>query len=153
MTPDRRRALRRRRLSHPLPTNPLPARIDLGGSLKFDLPLDGGAMAMMMRGGNMMGTPGAGRPAQPTSIWSIANTASDGHSGKPLFSVARGRTVDARARQPHRISLTPCICMDIISGCSTASTTAAKPFWLNSIVVPKRQTQRIAFVADNPASG
>ena len=34
----------------PLPANPLPAKLDLANAFKLDVPLDGGGMAMMMRG-------------------------------------------------------------------------------------------------------
>jgi FtsP/CotA-like multicopper oxidase with cupredoxin domain len=140
-------------IAAPLPANPLPARIDLAGALKFDLPLDGGAMAMMMRGGGMMGgmmgRGPASNPAQPASIWTIANTASDGHSGTPLFTVARGRTVtlalDNRTEFPHAMHLHGhhFRLLDRLDD-------GWKPFWLDSLVVPAQQTARIAFVADNP---
>ncbi len=98
-----------------LPANPLPVRMDLTGALKLDVPLDGGMMAMM-RGGMMGGM--AGR--SPASVWTVANTASDGHSGTPLFSVARGRTVtlalDNRTEFPHAMHL-----HGIISDYSTGS--------------------------------
>jgi FtsP/CotA-like multicopper oxidase with cupredoxin domain len=135
----------------PLPANPLPTKMDLAGSLKFDLPLDGGAMAMMMRGGMTGGMMGRGSGAGPprSSIWTIANKASDGHSGAPLFSVARGRTVtlalDNRTEFPHAMHLHGhhFRLLDRLDD-------GWKPFWLDSIVVPARQTFRIAFVADNP---
>ncbi len=93
----------------PLPPNPLPAKMDFAGALKLDVPLDGGAMAMMRGGmmGGMMGRGGTG--SAPASIWTIANKASDGHSGTSLFSVARGRTVmlalDNRTEFPHAMHL------------------------------------------------
>jgi len=139
-----------RQNAEPLPPNPLPARMDLTGALKLDVPLDGGMMAMM-RGGMMGGAergPGRGPPS-PASIWTVANKASDGHSGAPLFSVARGRTVslafDNRTEFPHAMHLHGhhFRLLDKLDD-------GWKPFWLDSIVLAPRQAARIAFVADNP---
>ncbi|MGZ5897668.1 MAG: multicopper oxidase family protein [Xanthobacteraceae bacterium] len=134
----------------PLPDNPLPKRMDFAGALKRDVPIDGGAMAMMgslMGGGGMMGR----GPAAPSgsSIWALANRASDGHSGAPLFSVARGRTVmlafTNRTAFPHAMHLHGhhFRLLDRLDD-------GWKPFWLDTIVVPPAEPVRIAFVADNP---
>jgi len=140
----------------PLPANPLPERMDFAGALKLDIPLNGG----MMMGGGMgggMGGPGmmgampgmAQNGFQGAAIWSLAGRASDGHSGPPLFTVKRGRTVmlalanrtafsHAMHVHGHHFRL-----LDRLDD-------GWKPFWLDTVVVPSQQTWRIAFVADNP---
>jgi FtsP/CotA-like multicopper oxidase with cupredoxin domain len=109
----------------------------------------------MMGGG--MGGPGMMGPMpgmaqngfQGAAIWSLAGRASDGHSGQPLFTVKRGRTVmlalanrtafsHAMHVHGHHFRL-----LDRLDD-------GWKPFWLDTVVVPSQQTWRIAFVADNP---
>jgi FtsP/CotA-like multicopper oxidase with cupredoxin domain len=109
-----------------LPANPLPQKMNFAGALKMDVPLEGSA-----------------------AMWSLAGHASDGHSGKPLFSVKRGRTVmlafanrttfaHAMHVHGHHFRL-----LDRLDD-------GWKPFWLDTVLVPPQQTWRIAFVADNP---
>jgi FtsP/CotA-like multicopper oxidase with cupredoxin domain len=126
----------------PLPANPLPARMDFSGALRVDVPIEGG---MMGGGGRAPQRDGfAGAP-----IWSLAGRASDGHSGAPLFSVKRGRTVmlafNNRTAFPHAMHLHGhhCRLLDRLDD-------GWKPFWLDTVLVPPQQTWRIAFVADNP---
>jgi FtsP/CotA-like multicopper oxidase with cupredoxin domain len=99
-----------------LPPNPLPARIDLKGSLKVEMTLAG---------------------AKPL----------DG-AGAPLFTVRRGRAVTLGLRgsggrawavhvHGHHFRL-----LDRLDD-------GWKPYWLDALVVGE-QTERIAFVADNP---
>jgi FtsP/CotA-like multicopper oxidase with cupredoxin domain len=139
----------------PLPPNPLPERMDFRGALRIDVPLDGGAMAMMM--GGMMGRATQGMPARPQPvegfsappIWAMMGKASDGHRGPPLFSVKRGRTVmialPNRTAFPHAMHLHGhhFRLLDNLDD-------GWKPFWLDTVLVPARETSRIAFVADNP---
>jgi FtsP/CotA-like multicopper oxidase with cupredoxin domain len=109
----------------PLPNNPLPQRMDFTGALKLDVPIGGGA------------------------IWAPANRPTDVPASTPLFSAPRGRTVMLGISNPgeftramhlhgHHFRL-----LDRLDD-------GWKPFWLDTIVVPPRQTVRIAFVADNP---
>jgi len=138
----------------PLPPNPLPLRMDFAGALKLDVPIEGGAMAMT---GAMSGR--TGPTTGPTSgmlrdgfdgaaVWSLAGRASDGHSGKPLFAVKRGRTVMLalanRTAFPHAMHVHGhhFRLLDRLDD-------GWKPFWLDTVVVPARETWRIAFVADN----
>jgi FtsP/CotA-like multicopper oxidase with cupredoxin domain len=109
----------------PLPSNPLPARMDLAGALRRELAV-GDPAAKDVRAG-----------------------AAGGDFGRALFTVARGRTVslalanrgDAPAVvHPHGHA---CRLLDRLDD-------GWKPFWLDTVVVPPRSTQRIAFVADNP---
>jgi FtsP/CotA-like multicopper oxidase with cupredoxin domain len=99
-----------------LPSNPLPARIDLKGSLRVELPLAGP------------------KPIDP--------------AGAPIFTVKRGRAVTLAIRNPtgqpqvvhlhgHSFRL-----LDRLDD-------GWKPYWLDTMVVGE-QTERIAFVADNP---
>jgi len=134
----------------PLPANPLPERMDFAGALKVQVPLDGGMMSAMlmgmMRGGSEI--PGYGI-APNQRIWALAGIASTGHDGPPLFKVARGRTVmlsfanrtafaHAMHVHGHHFRL-----LD-------ARDDGWKPYWLDTVMVNVRETQRIAFVADNP---
>jgi FtsP/CotA-like multicopper oxidase with cupredoxin domain len=105
----------------PLPSNPLPARIDLKSSLKAELTL--GDVRL-----------GEGRALDP--------------AGPPLFTVRRGRAVTLGIRNPtghpqvahlhgHHFRL-----LDRLDD-------GWKPYWLDTLVVGE-QIERIAFVADNP---
>jgi FtsP/CotA-like multicopper oxidase with cupredoxin domain len=137
----------------PLPANPLPERMDLVSAFRLDVPLDGGAMSMMM--GGMMG-PGMG-PApglgginpQAGMFWAMAGRSSTGHSEAPLFQVKRGRTVvlnfPNRTAFPHAMHLHGhhFRLLDRLDD-------GWKPYWLDTVLVEPRQGARIAFVADNP---
>ena len=139
---------------HPLPANPLPDRFDMAGSLTIDVPLDGGGMAMMMRGGGMGGGMGAagfrghGLPPQDR-IWALASVASSGHDGPPMFSVPRGRTVvmnfTNRSAFPHAMH---------VHGhhfrAFAGNGPALRPYWLDTVIVDPERSERVVFVADNP---
>jgi FtsP/CotA-like multicopper oxidase with cupredoxin domain len=99
-----------------LPSNPLPARIDLKGSHRAELALTSPA------------------PFNPAAT--------------PLFSIKRGRSVTLAIRNPtgqpqvvhlhgHSFRL-----LDRLDD-------GWKPYWLDTMVVGE-QTERIAFIADNP---
>ncbi len=130
----------------PLPANPLPQRMNFTGALRVDMPLEGGAMSqMMMRRAEV---PGHGiDPA--ARVWTMAGKASSGHDGPPLFSVKRGRTVviamPNRTMFPHAMHLHGhhFRLLDNLDD-------GWKPFWLDTVVIDRQQTARIAFVADNP---
>lgn len=129
----------------PLPANPLPERMDFKGALKLDVPLEGGAMSMTMmnrmRGGMMQ--------MQGGQFWTLAGRASDGHSGAPLFSVKRGRTVmlsmQNDTRFPHGMH---------VHGhhfrLLDERDDGWKPWWHDTLLILADRTVRIAFVADNP---
>jgi FtsP/CotA-like multicopper oxidase with cupredoxin domain len=134
----------------PLPPNPLPERMDFASAFKMDVPLDGGMMSAMMmdmmRGGREV--PGYGI-ASGRRIWALAGFASTGHDGPPLFRVKRGRTVmlsfanhtafaHAMHVHGHHFRLLE------------ARDDGWKPYWLDTVMVNIRATERIAFVADNP---
>ncbi len=137
----------------PLPDNPLPVKLDLANAFKLDVPLDGGGMAMMMRG--MGGTrggpgsfPGTGIPPQQR-IWALAGVSSTGHDGPPMFTVKRGttvmlnfanRTAFAHAMHVHGHHFRQ----------FDASGEGFKPYWLDTVIVDVERAERIAFVADNP---
>jgi FtsP/CotA-like multicopper oxidase with cupredoxin domain len=113
---------RRRSQPLPLPSNPLPARIDLRNALRVD---------MTVGGNGVEGT--AAATALPSA---------------PLFSVSRGRPVSLALRKPsadprvvhlhgHHFRL-----LDRLDD-------GWKPYWLDTLVVAE-PIERIAFVADNP---
>jgi FtsP/CotA-like multicopper oxidase with cupredoxin domain len=134
----------------PLPPNPLPERMHFDGALRMEIPLDGGAMSAMMRERMMMG--GArmrGHGGEPM-FWALADRSSSGHDGPPLFRVARGRTVVLefvnRTAFPHAMHLHGHH-FRVLEG---PSGERWKPYWLDNVLVDVRETERIAFVADNP---
>ncbi len=107
----------------PLPSNPLPARIDLKNALRVDM---------------TVGDARAGATAGRMMTW----------SSTPIFSVKRGRPVSLALRNPsahphvmhlhgHHFRL-----LDRLDD-------GWKPYWLDTLVVGEL-VERIAFVADNP---
>ena len=68
----------------------------------------------------------------------------------PLFSVRARPDRGAGVRQPHRGSARRASSTGTASGCSTGSTTAGSRSGSTPRSCRPRQTQRIAFVADNP---
>jgi len=104
----------------PLPPNPLPARLDLKGALRQSLQLAAGT-----------------RPTPSP------------HAKPALFTVKRGRTVVLALVNP----------LDIGNAIHVHGHTMRlldrlddgwKPFWLDTVMVGARQTERVAFLADNP---
>jgi FtsP/CotA-like multicopper oxidase with cupredoxin domain len=106
----------------PLPSNGLPAQLDLRGALRIDLPLGG---------------------AQPDWVTPTAFTA----SATPAFRAKAGRTVvlalTNRADIPtvfhlhgHHFRL-----LDRLDD-------GWKPFWLDTLAIEPKQTQRVAFAAE-----
>lgn len=139
----------------PLPDNPLPSRLDLDNALALDVPLEGGGMAMMMGRGGMMGGGmggagfrGYGIPPRER-LWALAGLASNGHEGPPMFTVKRGQTVvltfPNRSAFPHAMHVHGHHFRRLEAG-----GTQWKPYWLDTVIVDVQQTERIAFVADNP---
>lgn len=139
-----------------LPANPLPERMDFARALKIDVPLDGGAMRMMMGGRGMMGMGPAGRAETPghgldprARIWTVAGFSSSGHDGPPLFTVKRGRTVMLAFQNltafPHAMHVHGHHFREL-----DRMDDGWKPYWLDTVLVDVRETKRIAFVADNP---
>jgi FtsP/CotA-like multicopper oxidase with cupredoxin domain len=134
----------------PLPPNPLPERMDFAGALKMEIPLDGGMMSAMMMGMMRGGQDVPGFGIDPRQrIWTLAGFSSSGHDGPPLFKVKRGRTVMlsfanrtafAHAMHIHGHHFRQLDQRD----------DGWKPYWLDTVMVNVRATERIAFVADNP---
>ena len=141
----------------PLPANPLPAKLDMAGALKLDVPLDGGGMGMMMgRGMGGMGMGGMGPrrfqgygvPPQQR-IWALAGVAATGHDGPPMFKVERGRTVllnfANRTAFPHAMHVHGHHFRQL-----DPSGEGWRPYWLDTVIVDVDRAERLAFVADNP---
>jgi FtsP/CotA-like multicopper oxidase with cupredoxin domain len=104
----------------PLPPNPLPQRLDLKGAFRQNLQLAAGT-----------------RPTPSP------------HEKPALFTVKRGRTVVLAIVNP----------LDVPSVVHVHGHTMRlldrlddgwKPFWLDTVMVGARQTDRVAFLADNP---
>jgi FtsP/CotA-like multicopper oxidase with cupredoxin domain len=110
----------------PLPGGGLPGRMDFARALRATLAL------------------GA---TDPTPRKAVAKSEANGRS-PPLFIATRGRTVmlaienrgNAKAVHLHGHSLRLLDRLD----------DGWKPYWLDTVLVPERQTLRLAFVADNP---
>lgn len=104
----------------PLPPNPLPDRLDLRGALRHDLSLD-----------------------------TFAPLPAPLHERPPLFTVRRGRSVVLAIGNRGGLNQTVHVhghharLLDRLDD-------GWKPYWLDSLTVPARQTDRIAFLADNP---
>ncbi len=133
----------------PLPPNPLPERLDLKRAVRISAPLDGGMMSTLMSE-RMRGREVAGHGTDPRArVWTLAGFSSSGHDGPPLFTVKRGRTVvltiDNRTAFPHAMHVHGhhFRLLDRLDD-------GWKPFWLDTVTVPARQTDRVAFLADNP---
>lgn len=141
-----------------LPANPLPGKLDLATALRVDVPLDGGAMAMM-GGGGMMGRGigrgpmggdgfrGQGLPPDQR-VWALAEISATGHDGPPLFTVSRGRTIVLdfanRTAFAHAMHIHGHHFRRL-----NRDNDRHGDFWLDTTLVDVRETGRIAFVADN----
>jgi FtsP/CotA-like multicopper oxidase with cupredoxin domain len=117
--------LLRRSEPQPLPANPLPLRMDFEHAVRLSIDL-------------------ADERGAPQGPWTGAALAP-----APLFSVREGRTVmltlvnggdipEAVHVHGHHFRV-----LDNLDD-------GWKPFWLDTLTVPARQTLRLAFVADNP---
>jgi len=106
----------------PLPSNGLPERIDLASAQRFDLPLAG---------------------ADWTRAAAFAPTA------PPAFRARRGRSMVLALRNPGDAPVVfhlhghPFRLLDRMDD-------GWKPFWLDTLLIPPQQTERIAFLADQP---
>jgi FtsP/CotA-like multicopper oxidase with cupredoxin domain len=104
----------------PLPPNALPERIDLRSASRHDAPLDAFV-------------------ALPAPV----------HERAPVFSVRRGRVVVLTLG--NRTELTQTVHlhghhMRLLDRLDDGW----KPYWLDTLTIPARQTDRVAFLADNP---
>jgi FtsP/CotA-like multicopper oxidase with cupredoxin domain len=115
----------------PLPANPLPERMNFARALRVTLPIGSRAAA----------------PLDPAQM--PPPQASSQMRPQPLFTAERGRTVvmalDNRDAGVHVVHLRGhhFRLLDRLDD-------GWKPYWLDTIPVPGRQTVRIAFVADDP---
>jgi FtsP/CotA-like multicopper oxidase with cupredoxin domain len=104
----------------PLPPNPLPQRLDLKSALRHDL-----------------------------ALASLAQISAPLHERPPAFSVQRRRVVVLAL-----VNRTETACAVHVHGhhgrLLDRLDDGWKPFWLDTVVVAPRQTERIAFLADNP---
>lgn len=124
-----------------LPLNAkLPAVIPLERALKVDLVIDGGART---KDGPLPS------PADLRKAWTLGGVASDGFSGKPLFTVRRGTAVSlgfvnrtAFIQQMHIGGHHVRLLHDLDDGW--------EPYWRDAVLVPDGRTKHVAFIADNP---
>jgi FtsP/CotA-like multicopper oxidase with cupredoxin domain len=104
----------------PLPPNALPERLDLRSASRHDVPLDAFV-------------------ALPAPV----------HERAPVFSVRRGRVVVLALA--NRTELTQAVHlhghhMRLLDRLDDGW----KPYWLDTLTIPARQTDRVVFLADNP---
>ena len=145
-----------------LPQNgALPSQIPLERAFKMDVVIDGGAKpqaatpAEPPRKGRKPLAPAkspqppAGSVPDITHLWTINGVASDGFSGKPLFTVKRGSAVSlalvnksAFPQQIHLHGHAVRLLHDLDDGW--------EPYWRDAVLVADGRTKHIAFVADNP---
>jgi FtsP/CotA-like multicopper oxidase with cupredoxin domain len=104
----------------PLPPNPLPERLEFRGSFRQDLPLAAGT-----------------RPTPSP------------HEKPALFTVKRGRVVVLTLVNPTDLGRTVHLHGHSVRVLDRLDD-GWKPFWLDTVMVGARQTERVAFLADNP---
>ena len=109
----------------------------------------GGMMGGGMMGGGMGGTGFRGHGLrQEQRVWALANLASTGHDGPPIFTVARGRTVVLTL--PNRTAFPHATHVHGHHFRILESDAGWLPYWLDTVIVDRDRSVRIAFVADNP---
>lgn len=125
----------------PLPPSPrLPTEIRLEQATRADFVMAGGARVSDGR---------VTYDGDPQAIWTINGAAGEPGKGKPLASVKRdapvvlalvNRTAFAQPVHLHGHAFRLLHALD----------DGWEPYWLDTTIVPPGQTQRIAFIADNP---
>jgi FtsP/CotA-like multicopper oxidase with cupredoxin domain len=131
----------------PLPTNPLPARMDFTRGLKLDVPLAADASRSALGGPGLRELP---KFVAGERIWTEASElGSAAGTGTPLFAVKRGRTVMLALPNPTDIPIVVHLHGHHARLLDTLDD-GWKPFWLDTVLALPGQTARIAFVADNP---
>ncbi len=118
----------------------LPAEIRLERATRADIVIEGGARPV---DGKAIYT------GDPAAIWTLNGAAGEVARGKPLASVRRdtpivlalvNRTAFPQPMHLHGHAFRLLHALD----------DGWEPYWLDTTIVPAGQTQRIAFVADNP---
>ncbi len=136
-----------------LPRNTaLPEAIPLERALKMNLVIDGGIKpAAVPAPGGKTSAPVApvNVSLDPKKLWTINGVASDGFSGRPLFSVKRGTAVSlafvnksAFAQQIHLHGHAMRLLHDLDDGW--------EPYWRDAVLVAENHAKHVAFIADNP---
>ena len=148
-------ALRAQPLGPPamLPANTMPEP-DLTNGQHHEVTLSGGMMSGMGMGGGgtggMMGGGGMGSMMSGGPMWAINGVAAHGHDMKPMLTLTRGRSyvfnVKNETAWHHPVHL---------HGHSFRVVTrngAATRYreWCDTVLIPRRESAQIAFVADNP---
>ena len=99
----------------------------------------GGGMGGMMGGGGMSG-----------AMWAINGVAARGHSMKPMLTLARGQSyvfnIKNETAWHHPIHLHG----HSFRVVSRNGTPTRYREWRDTVLIPRRETAEIAFLADNP---
>ena len=131
-----------------LPANPLPAKLDLGGAIKIDVIMEGGAMGGMRTAILDGESLGMRELFHKGMAWSLNGVA--GRTKKPLLDAPRGRTVAMRlvnrTSWPHAMHLHGHHFRTI----ERNRLPVANAAWRDTVLVERGDEARIAFVADNP---
>jgi FtsP/CotA-like multicopper oxidase with cupredoxin domain len=138
-----------------LPPNPLlPTQIHLERSLRKDFVIGGAAPASGHGSRPVVPAPGAKSAADAPAVarpwsWTVNGVASDGLSGKPLFTQKRGGAVTlsivnktAVVQQIHVHGHVWRLLHDLDDGWD--------PYWRDSVLLAPGKTKHVAFIADNP---
>lgn len=133
--------------SFALPSNPLATALSLADSHRLELSMEGGAMGRM-NSARYQGEQFSMRElAAKGQAWSLNGEA--GMPEKPLFSVARGRTVEVAmlndTRWPHAMHFHG----HHVQVQSTSAHDQAGT-WRDTVLVDTEENLSVAFVADNP---
>ncbi len=144
-------ALREKPHSHPvvLPPNTMPEP-DLGSAERHEVILNGGMMGQMMMGARGMGGGGMMAMMRGGRMWFINGVAAEGHTMRPMLTLARGRTcVLALSNETmwwHPMHLHG-HSFRVVSRNGAAT---RQREWQDTVLLPPRERAEIAFVADNP---
>jgi len=131
-----------------LPRNPLPDP-DLSTAERHELRLQGG----MMGGGAMAGMGGMGMPGMGHAAWAVNGTSmtGDGHAGmKPLRTLALGRSYVLTLRNETAWWHPMHFHGHSFRVVDRNGSPAPHRQWVDTVLLPPKETVDVAFVADNP---
>jgi len=129
-----------------LPPNTMPEP-DLASAQWHEVTLSGGMMGGTGMGGGMGGMMGGG--GMSGAMWAINGIAAHGHSMKPMLTLARGHSyvfdIKNETAWHHPIHLHG----HSFRVVSRNGTPTRYREWRDTVLIPRRETAEIAFVADN----
>ncbi|MDJ0945935.1 MAG: multicopper oxidase family protein [Kiloniellales bacterium] len=131
-----------------LPDNPLPRSLDLGGALRRELLMEGGAMGRMASARFKGRRMGLRELVDQGKAWAFNGTA--GMTDEPLLRVERGRTAVIEmindTAWPHALHLHGHH-VRVVERDGSAQTETP---WRDTVLLQRNEKASIAFLADNP---